>query len=183
MPVVKKQPASRSRLQSTPAESEGKPASKEQPVAPHVPLPGECEWDQSPSIAKLAKAFVAFRKECPNPSKDKQGFNYSYVTLTNIIDITRDVLRKHSLAVTQFPISSERGLGVVSCLMHDSGEYIRSRFIMPIPSLSSTNVTQDGGAAISYARRYALSAILGMAPDEDTDASYEGSPSRFKKKK
>lgn len=152
-----------------------------QPVA-HVPLPGECEWDQSPSITKLTKAFVDFRNACPNPGKDKEGYNYFYVTLTNIIDLARPVLHKHKLAVTQFPISSEKGLGVVSMLMHESGEFIRSRFIMPIPSLSSTNVTQDAGAAISYARRYALSAILGIAPDEDTDASYEGS-SRFKKKK
>jgi hypothetical protein len=147
-----------------------------------VPLPGECEWEQSPSTSKLMKAFVDFRKDCPNPSKDKEGYNYSYVTLTNIIELSRPVLHKHKLAVTQFPISSREGLGVVSMLMHESGEFIRSRFIMPIPELSSTNVTQDAGAAITYARRYALSAILGMAPDEDTDASYEGSP-RFKKKK
>ncbi len=135
-------------------------------------LPGQMEWEMSPSIARLAKAFVAFRKVCPNMEKDRQGYSYKYTTLGNVIGNSRDPLNKNGLAITQLPIAGKGSLGVITCLMHESGEFIRGRFLMPIPQLSGTNVTQDAGAAISYARRYALSAVLCVASDDDTDASF-----------
>ena len=55
--------------------------------------------------------------------------------------------------------------------MHNSGEYIQSEFVMPLPSLTSANVTQQAGAGITYARRYALAAVLRIAADEDTDGT------------
>lgn len=138
-----------------------------------IPEPLVSEFDSSPSIDQLAEAFIAFRKDCPNPAKDKQGYSYKYVSLANIIINTQELLNEHGLAVTQFPISSPSGLGCITMLMHTSGQYIRSRFILPIPSMKGINVTQEGGAAITYARRYALSAVLCIAADEDTDATYD----------
>lgn len=129
----------------------------------------ELEYETSENIEELAKAFVAFRAVCPNVDKDKEGFNYRYATLGNIIAKSREHLEKHGLAVMQFPIAGVKSLGVITILIHKSGQFIRARFLMPIPSLSSTNVTQDAGAAITYARRYALAAVLGIASDEDTD--------------
>ena len=72
--------------------------------------------------------------------------------------------------LNQLYITGIKSLGVITVLVHESGQFVRARFLMPIPSLSSTNVTQDAGAAITYARRYALSAVLGVASDDDTDA-------------
>ena len=138
-----------------------------------TPEPLVSEFDCSPSIANLTEAFVAFRKDCPNPGKDKQGHNYRYVSLANIIINTQELLNEHGLAVTQFPISSPAGLGCITMLVHTSGEYIRSRFVLPIPALKGINVSQEGGAAITYARRYAMSAVLCIAADEDTDATYD----------
>ena len=137
-----------------------------------VVIPGQIEFDQSESIDKIGKALVAFRATCPNVDKDKQGYGYKYATLGNIISKTRDYLKKNGLAVIQFPIAGHNALGCITTLIHESGQYMRARFLMPVPELTATNVTQNAGAAITYARRYALGAVLGIATDDDTDATY-----------
>jgi len=144
-------------------------AASESPVV----LPGQVEFEQSESIDKLARSLVAFRAACPNIDKDKAGYGYKYATLGNVINKTRDPLKKNGLAVTQFPIAGHNALGVITLLIHESGQWIRARFLMPVPELTSTNVTQNAGAAITYARRYALGAVLGASTDEDTDAAYQ----------
>lgn len=139
------------------------------------PVEGQIEFQQSDSIDRIARAIVGFRKSCPNVDKDKDGYGYSYATLGNIINKTRDVLKANGLAVIQFPISGKNALGCITTLIHESGQFMRARFLMPVPELTATNVTQNAGAAITYARRYSLGAVLGLATDEDTDASYDGS--------
>lgn len=134
--------------------------------------PGTAEFETSESIDALAAAFVEFRKSAPNLSKDTQGYNYTYTSLATVIETLQPHLSKHGLAVTQFPISGPQGLGVITVLLHRSGQYIRSRFLLPIPSLKGTNITQDAGAAITYARRYGISSVLCVASEEDTDARY-----------
>jgi hypothetical protein len=131
------------------------------------------EFEASPQLDQLAAAFTEFRRLCPNPQKDKAGYNYRYATLANIVVNTQELLADHGLSVVQFPTSSKLGLGCITMLMHSSGQYIRGRFVMPVPSMKGSNLTQEAGAAITYARRYALSAVLCIAADEDTDANYE----------
>lgn len=164
---------------SSPKEETGKAAKKEAnaialnaATESAVVLPGQIEFEQSESIDKLARSLVAFRAACPNVEKDKQGYGYKYATLGNIINKTREPLKKNGLAVTQFPIAGHNALGAITLLVHESGQYVRARFLMPVPELTATNVTQNAGAAITYARRYALGAVLGIATDEDTDAVY-----------
>lgn len=169
--------SSRERREAEPSAEKADPS----PVAPPIsddPSNELVEFDSSPDLDQLASAFVQFREEAENPGKDREGYNYSYTSLANVIETTQPLLAKYGLAVSQFPIASARGLGVLTILMHSSGQYIRSRFVMPIPALSGTNATQDAGAAITYARRYALSAVLCIASDEDTDADYERLPAR-----
>jgi hypothetical protein len=144
---------------------------------------GSTEFETSTEIDQIAAALVEFRKDCPNPQKDRQAHNYSYVSLANIIENTQELLYAQGLALTQFPIAAQGGLGVISLLVHTSGQYFRSRFVMPIPALSGTNATQDAGAAITYARRYAASGILFIASDEDTDADYERTPATRRKRR
>lgn len=150
--------------------SENPPATEpdQTDVSPEM-ISNQLEYETSESIDKLAKAFVAFRSTCPNVDKDRDGYNYRYATLGNIIAKSREHLKKNGLAIMQFPIAGTKALGVITVLLHESGQFIRARFLMPIPGLSGTNVTQDGGAAITYARRYAMSAVLCIASDEDTD--------------
>lgn len=155
---------------------------------------GHMEFEMSEDISDLIKAFIAFREECPNPTKNRQGYNYNYVDIANIIENTTPLLCKNGLAVSQFPVcdgshvhtdtqqtgdldattrntTQNRGLGVITLLMHKSGQWIRSRFTMPAPSMQGINWTQEAGACITYARRYALSATLCIAAEDDTDAA------------
>lgn len=154
--------------------SKSKDSEQEGTWAYGPPFDSHLEYETSDEIDQLAKAFVAFRAVCPNVDKDRDGYNYKYATLGNIIAKSREHLKKAGLAIMQFPIAGTKSLGVITVLLHESGQFIRARFLMPIPSLSSTNVTQDAGAAITYARRYSISAVLCIASDEDTDASYSG---------
>jgi hypothetical protein len=144
------------------------------------------EWEQSDDISKLAAALVSFRREAKNPEKDKQGYNYRYTTLDNIIVTTQPLLAKNGLAVLQHPVSDGKGgVGVATMLVHSSGQFVRSRYILPTPLLSGQiNAAQEAGAAITYARRYGINAILNLASDEDTDAAgLAEAGSKFKKKK
>lgn len=157
---------------SSPEKDNGEPSKAALKVPMSCPdcFPTE-EWSQSDAIDKISKALIAFRKACENPGKDKQGYNYSYTTLVNVVETARPHLAKNELAVIQHPVNSGNNLGVVTTLLHASGQWLRCRFVMPIPALKGFNITQDAGACITYARRYGMSAMLGMVSDEDTDAT------------
>lgn len=123
-------------------------------------------------MENLAKALVAAQTELQNPDKNHQGYGYKYADLSSIIDQTKPVLQKYGLAVVQLAKDNGNGrVGVKTILIHESGESIKSTLTLPIPDMKGTTATQAAGAAITYARRYAISAILNISADEDTDAS------------
>lgn len=128
---------------------------------------------QSEQIDKLAKALVAFQSQSENVAKDSEGYGYDYLSLDACIEDTKALREKCALAVYQSPVSAGPGqVGVYTMLIHDSGQWIGATFFLPLPKLKGTNVTQMAGAAITYARRYAYLAVLGLAP-YDSDAVVE----------
>ena len=128
----------------------------------------------SESLEKLAMALSALQKEMPTITFDssvkvttKTGGNYSfsYASLPNIVETTRPLLAKHGLSVTQL---TEEDNAVTTLLMHNSGQYIGST----IKLKGGANMSaQETGSLITYARRYAYSAILGIVTDEDEDGN------------
>lgn len=183
MAVVKKVKRSNVSFSSKEEDGDGGKKSKAERKAANVAaldvageaatVEGVVEFEQSSSVDRLFKSLVAFRAKCPNVDKDKEGYGYSYATLGNIINKVREPLKTNGLAVIQFPIAGKNALGCITILLHESGQFMRARFLMPVPELTATNVTQNAGAAITYARRYSLGAVLGIATDEDTDAAYD----------
>jgi len=126
----------------------------------------------SDSIKQLATAVVKFQgDQSVAITKDSTGYGYDYLSLAGLLEGVQDNLKKSGLAVMQFPVSAgTNDLGVSTILIHNSGEWIESEYVMPLPSLSGgANITQKAGAAITYARRYALSCVLRVVADEDTD--------------
>jgi hypothetical protein len=119
---------------------------------------------QSAEIEKVAAALVAAQGEMTNPPKTKTVHagqkKYSFAPLPEIIDAVRPVLTKHGLAVVQ--LVRERRLE--TRLIHTSGQWIGGAYTLP--SLADS---QDMGSAITYARRYSLCAILGIAGEDDED--------------
>ena len=125
-------------------------------------------------MKSLFKALAAFQQEVPTIHKGTEGYGYSYADLPTILDVINPLLQKHGLGYTQPPMQ----LSVKTILFHvESGEFIES--IMDIPqnvSLAKMNDFQVLGSAITYIRRYQLSAMLGLVTDKDTDAGGQQAP-------
>jgi hypothetical protein len=124
-------------------------------------------------MKNLLRALSEFQNECPVIHKATQGYGYSFADLPTIFPIINPLLKKHGLAYSQ-PIV---GKCVRTILCHlESGEIIESDTDIPQGvSLAKMNEFQVLGSAITYIRRYALSSMLGLITDKDTDAAGEQS--------
>jgi len=122
---------------------------------------------QSESITSLAAALVKAQSEMGGAVKDSANpfFKSKYADLTSVVRAIKEPFAKHGLAYTQFPIRDDNGVGVVTRLIHESGEWLEGEYILPMVKLDP----QAAGSAITYARRYALQAMAGI-PTADDDA-------------
>lgn len=120
---------------------------------------------------ELFKAISAAQGEFSTVEKNAKNphYNSKFAPLDSIIEMIRPILPKHGLSVVQFTDIPENGAGVIieTIITHESGQYISGRLQMP-------TVKQDPqgyGSAITYGRRYALGAALGIVSDEDVDGN------------
>ena len=119
-------------------------------------------------------ALASFQQEVPTIHKGTQGYGYSYADLPTIFEVINPLLKKHSLGFTQLI----EGQSIKTILFHTESEG-RIESVTDIPqdvSLKGMNQYQVLGSAITYIRRYALSSMLGIVTDKDTDASGEQQP-------
>lgn len=127
---------------------------------------------QSESIKSLLASVVKAQGEFPTLPKDKSGYGYKYTDLDTVISTIRPILSKHSLAFVQSLTVTESGRqGITTRLFNSEGEWIEDTIALPDVAMAKTNAAQNLGAAITYMRRYALSSMLGVTSDEDTDAA------------
>src|ERR1700758_725780 len=135
----------------------------------------------SPSIGTLASALAKAQGELINPEKSliatirrdgpkgtEQTFRYA--PLSSGLDIVRKVLGQHEIATLQTTsIDQDAGLiNLTTVLAHASGEWIASDW--PVCAVSETATPHRMGAALTYARRYALFTLVGIAGEDDFDA-------------
>lgn len=124
----------------------------------------------SESIANISKALATFQSEVKQPEKNGNNphFRSKYVTLDGTVKAIHDTAPKHGLSYTQMPFSTESGIGVITLIMHESGEYIQFEpFVLPMEKKTA----QGAGSATTYARRYSLSAAFGIVSDIDDDGN------------
>lgn len=127
----------------------------------------------SESNVNLFKSLIAASTELGNVAKTKQAFGYKYAPFDSIVDMLRLTLPKHHLWFTQ-DVSSDGDKYVLETLvLHDSGEWLKSSMVMTDTEMSKCNATQQLGASITYFKRYILSAIFGIATDEDVDGNID----------
>lgn len=121
----------------------------------------------SSSLSKLAPALSKAQGELKNATLNKTNphFKSRYADLAGIRDTVMPVLAKHGFAIVQYNDLDANGFCLVTMLLHESGEYIEGRY--PLPELLEK--PQAMGSAMTYARRYALSAMCGIAAEEDDD--------------
>jgi hypothetical protein len=119
------------------------------------------------SLAALAKALAKAQAELKNPPKDKTNphFRSKYADLATVRDWVLPVLNRHGLSVVQLPCEWGGRPALLTLLMHESGEYLGAY----LPLLLTKQDPQGLGSALTYARRYALQALAGVAADEDVD--------------
>lgn len=124
---------------------------------------------RSESIVELAKSLSKFQKEVNQPMKDKTNphFRSKFVGLEGVVQAITETAGKHGLSFIQIPINEEDRVGIITVIMHDSGEYIESEPLFMKPMKQDP---QAYGACLTYAKRYSLSAMFGITSDEDTDA-------------
>lgn len=124
---------------------------------------------QSDDIKELAAALAKAQGEIKNASLNKVNphFRSKYADLAEIRDATTPHLAKHGLAIVQHTDIREGAFGLVTCLMHGSGQWIAGFYPLP----DDMAKPQALGSAITYARRYCLSAMCGIAAEEDDDGN------------
>jgi hypothetical protein len=129
----------------------------------------------SDSITELATAlaiaqgqFKPLLKTGTNPH-----LNSKYADLAGVRDSVIESLSVNSLSYVQAieAASDARSLLCITRLMHKSGEWIESELALPVGASEKQNYIQQAGSAITYLRRYTLSALLGVAADDDDDGS------------
>jgi len=128
----------------------------------------------SENIADLATALSKAQAEIEGAVKDKANpaFRSRYADLGNVWDAIRIPLTKNGLSVVQMP-SMQEGNGeplLITRLMHSSGQWLEGSY----PLRPSKADPQGYGSAITYARRYALMAVLGVAPEDDDGNAASG---------
>jgi hypothetical protein len=140
------------------------------------------------SIGTLASALAKAQGELVNPEKSlvatirrdgpkgsEQTFRYA--PLSSGLEIVRKVLGQHEIATVQTTsIDQDAGLiNLTTVLAHASGEWIASEW--PVCAVSETATPHRMGAALTYARRYALFTLVGIAGEDDLDAPDLPTPS------
>jgi hypothetical protein len=134
----------------------------------------------SENVAAIATALAKAQTELSNPEKAMIGTiyntrtnsqqNFRYASLSSGLDIIRKVLGSQQIAIAQ-TTDIDRTSGTVNLttlLVHTSGEWISSDW--PVCQLSETSAPRRMGAALTYARRYALFTMVGIAGEDDLDA-------------
>lgn len=124
----------------------------------------------SESITNISVALCKFQQECPAPKKNATNphFKNKYAALDEIISTITPVLTKYGLSQIQSTTSEGENIGVKTLLIHESGEFIEFDTLwLPMGKVNA----QGAGSSVTYARRYALCASLGIAAEEDDDGN------------
>jgi len=127
-------------------------------------------YKQTENITDLILAMVNFNLEFQTTKLVKDGKNEhlrnKYLTLDNILNTVRPILTKHGLVIVQ----ALAGDYLVTTIYHVSGQYIQTDMpFHPMSGNKGKNALQELGGGITYAKRYAICAMLGISVDADDD--------------
>ncbi len=127
---------------------------------------------QSETIGELAKALAKAQGEIKGATKDAQNphFRAKYADLASVWEACRGPLSANGLSVIQTTDGDGTNVEVITTLAHSSGQWIRGKLVMrPVKA-----DPQGIGSALTYARRYSLAAMVGVAPEDDDGEGAHG---------
>lgn len=122
----------------------------------------------SDKIDALATALSKAQSLIENVNKDKQAYGYKYADLASCLQAIKKPLADNGLSISQLVTQDKDNKQVlVTLLIHESGQWLKSVFGIENVVMKQCNSLQQIGAGITYARRYALSAIIGLTQEDD----------------
>lgn len=125
----------------------------------------------SEQINELAAALAKAQGQITPAKHDAQNphLKNRYATLTAVWDVIRKPLADNGLSVVQVVSTDQDGMWLITRLMHGSGQYIEAIYPVAIGDGRGLNAAQQVGSALSYARRYSISALVGVVSEGDDD--------------
>lgn len=124
----------------------------------------------SPALVAAVNSMDGVAKTTENDGFKKNGKASKYATLADCIETSKGALSANGLCVIQGPGATNteaKTLCITTRIVHESGEWIETDFDMPLTKWSP----HEAGSATTYGRRFALMAMLGLAPVEDDDGN------------
>ena len=126
----------------------------------------------SPPSNELAQALIDFQAAVPTIHQNDSSFHGKFANLPGVLSTIGPALRANGLAVSQLPEDINGQPGLRTTLLHISGQSLTA--VTPLSINAGKNGTQEWGKAMTYSRRYALQAVLGLCVGiEDNDADLE----------
>ncbi len=137
----------------------------------------------SPSTVEISQALARFQSACTGAVKDGTNphFKSKYASLDAIWAAIREPLTTNGLSVTQMGDWQDGTELLVTTIWHVSGEFISGVQPVNFETTGRRNGSQEHGSAMTYLRRYALAAALGIASQDDDDAESSSTPTPKKK--
>ena len=130
---------------------------------------------QSDSITELLSALAEVQSELPTMPKSSQAYGYKYTDLDTITQTIKPILSKHGIGYIQSVGGlTANALTLTTRIFNKKGECIEDTAALPTITSTKNNAAQTLGMSITYMRRYALCAMLGITSDEDVDANING---------
>lgn len=132
--------------------------------------------NMSDTISELATALAKAQGQIESASKEKsnQAFKSKYADINSLRDVIRQPLADNDLSIVQLPRMNGSYVEVETMLLHKSGEFIAETLRMPLGEKMNAHGV---GSALTYCRRYSLSAMLNLAAeDDDGNAAADLSP-------
>jgi len=131
---------------------------------------------QSESIANLALALSIVQGKMSHAVKDSANpfFKSKYADLESVWGACRSLLAENGIAIMQFPglyTDHDKSMSLTTIISHKSGEYISQEMSVPVSKVDP----QGAGSALTYMRRYALAAVVGVVQADD-DGNAASSP-------
>jgi len=120
-------------------------------------------------MKELYQALQNFQQECPSLTRSKEGYNYQYTPLEEMLSVIQPVLHQNGLILIQPPTSTCDGVSIIlTRLIHvESGQEITSELPVFLPDDMGNKPMFTWGGSLTYGRRYAIKMILGIEADMD----------------
>jgi len=128
----------------------------------------------SQEIGELATALAKAQRQIKSAPKDAVNphFRSRYADLPAVFDACREALATNGIAVSQIPIAVDGRQMLRTFLLHTSGQYLAGDYILK----PTKDDPQGMGSALTYARRYSLSSMVGVTSDDDDDGNAASQP-------